>query len=82
MWRPEHQSGESLESCQCDGFLHVIERNPILANRILMWTSSEDAIPKCPKADGRIVVCVGPIVEVDVQQRNVIPYWRRNSSDQ
>jgi hypothetical protein len=47
-----------------------------------MWTSSEDAIPKCPEADGRIMVCVGPIVKVDVQQRNAIPYRRRNSSDQ
>jgi hypothetical protein len=60
----------------------VADVNPTLPNRILMWASSEDAVAKCPKADSRIVVRFGPIVEVDVQQCNVIPYRRRNSSDQ
>jgi hypothetical protein len=82
MRRPEHQSGESLKSCQCDELLHVEDINPMLANGILMWTGSKDAVSECPKADGRIVVCVSPIVEVNVQQRNVVPYRRRNSSDQ
>jgi hypothetical protein len=48
----------------------------MLANGILMWTGSKDAVSECPKADGRIVVCVSPIVEVNVQQRNVVPYRR------
>jgi hypothetical protein len=53
----------------------------MIPNRILSWTSPQDAVSKRPKADGRIVVRVGSIVEMDIQQGNVIPYRRRNSSD-
>jgi hypothetical protein len=59
-----------------------MERIPMILNRILSWTSPQDAVSKCPKADGRIVVRVGSIVEMNIQQGNVIPYRRRNSSDQ
>ena len=75
MWRPEHQSGESLESCQCGTFHDVTDI-------ILLWTSPEDAVTKCPKADGRVVVCFGPVVEMHVQQCDVVLYWCRDGSDQ
>lgn len=51
-------------------------------HRILLWTSSKDAISKCSKADGRIVVCFGSVVEMNVQECNMIPYRRRNCGDQ
>ena len=47
-----------------------------------MRTSSKDAVSERSKTDGRIVVCVCSVVEMDIQQGNVIPYRRRNSSDQ
>ena len=76
MWRPEHQSGESLESYQCGTFHDVTD------SRILLWPSPEDAVTKCPKADGRVVVCFGPIIEMHIQQCDVVPYWCRDGSDQ
>lgn len=75
MWRPVHQSGECLEICQSNAA-------GVSVNRLLLWASPKDAVAKGSKADGGVVVCLGSIVEMNVQQCNVVPYRCRNSSDQ
>lgn len=51
------------------------------SNRILLWASPEDAIAKYSKADSGIVVCLGSVVEMNVQQCIMFPYQCRNGSD-
>ena len=54
----------------------------MLLNCILLRTSFEDAVPKRPKADSRVVVCMSFIVEMHAQECDLVPYRRRDGSDQ
>jgi hypothetical protein len=48
---------------------------------LLLWASIEDAIAEGPKADCRIVMGLGTIVQVHSQQANMIPDRRRDRGD-
>jgi hypothetical protein len=48
---------------------------------LLLWTSVESTVAKRAKADGRVVMRLGAIVQVDSQQAYMVPDRCRNRGD-
>jgi hypothetical protein len=48
---------------------------------LLLRTSIEDTVAKCAKADGRVVMRLGAIVQVDSQQAYMVPDRCRDRGD-
>lgn len=41
----------------------------------LLWSNLQDTVAKGAEADGRVVVCLRAVVEVDFKEGNLVPYW-------
>jgi hypothetical protein len=48
----------------------------------LWWTSIEDTVAKRAKADGRVMMRLGAIVQVDPQQAYMVPDRCRDRGDE
>lgn len=48
---------------------------------LLLWACIEDAVAKSPESDARVMVRLGPVVQVHSQQAHTVPNRRGNCGD-